>query len=108
MQDYLKAHQTWLVDFYQQRNWYRFLPLIRLNFLSEELGELSRAVRTIELGRDHPGKKVKNDVEKRANLKEELADCFDQLLIICSKYEIEPEELMALSEAKFTKRFEND
>ncbi len=51
----LKQHQEWLVDFYKRRDWYQYSSFIRLNFLTEEVGELSRAIRAIEIGRDHPG-----------------------------------------------------
>lgn len=54
MQEYLKVQQTWLVNFYQKRNWDCFSLLIRLNFLSEELGA-SHAIWTIELGCNHSG-----------------------------------------------------
>ncbi len=50
----LTAHQQWLINFYQKRGWYQLSPFIRVNFISEEVGELSRAVRAIEIGRDHP------------------------------------------------------
>lgn len=107
MANHLETHQAWLTQFYTQRDWYQYSPLIRLNFLSEEVGELSRAIRTIELGRDHPGEAVQSTDAKYDNLKEELADCFDQLLIICSKYQIKPSELSQYSEHKLTERFKN-
>lgn len=104
----INEHQDWLVDFYKGRNWYHFSPMNRLVFLNEEVGELSRAIRTIELnGRDHPGDKSLTGDERIDNLKEELADCFDQLLIICSQYGLHYNELSNYSESKLTKRFEN-
>lgn len=101
----LAEHQAWLVNFYKDRDWYNYSSLIRLNFLTEEVGELSRAVRSIELGRDHPGEAKKTDAELQYNLREELADCLDQILIIAHKYAIDPQVLIKQSETKIKKRF---
>ncbi|WP_395318211.1 MazG nucleotide pyrophosphohydrolase domain-containing protein [Fructilactobacillus frigidiflavus] len=105
MEKSLKAHQKWLVNFYKDRDWYNYSTLIRLNFLSEEVGELNRAVRSIELGRDHPGEANKTETELQYNLREELADCLDQILIIADKYDIDPQVLIKQSEAKIKARF---
>lgn len=102
----LPQHMTWLTTFYRERHWYQYSPFIRVNFLTEEVGELSRAVRAIEIGRDHPGEKVKDQQELQANLVEELADTMDQVLILCSKFDVDPDQLMAASEEKLKKRFE--
>ncbi|ETY72842.1 MazG nucleotide pyrophosphohydrolase domain-containing protein [Lactiplantibacillus fabifermentans] len=104
----LKTHQQWLVEFYQQRNWYQYSPFIRLNFLTEEVGELSRAVRAIELGRDHPGEAVPDDAALRANLVEELADTLDQVLIMSEKFDVDPQALLTASEAKLKARFKTE
>lgn len=101
----LEEHQRWLVDFYKGRNWYRFSPLIRLNFMTEDLGELSRAVRALEIGRDHPGEHIEK-AGWQDNLVEEMADVMDQLLILADKFDIKPEQLMQQSERKLQKRFE--
>lgn len=50
----IEDHQQWLVNFYQQRQWYQYSPFVHLNFLSEETGEMSRAIRALEIGRDRP------------------------------------------------------
>ena len=97
-------HQNWLVDFYKGRDWYNFSPLIRLNFMTEELGELSRAVRALEIGRDHPGENILED-EWRDNLVEEMADVMDQLLILSSKFNVNIDELIKQSEEKLVSRF---
>ncbi len=102
----LSQHMTWLTTFYRERHWYQYSPFIRVNFLTEEVGELSRAVRAIEIGRDHPGEKVKDQQGLQANLVEELADTMDQVLILCSKFDVDPDQLMAASEEKLKKRFE--
>ncbi|AOW75224.1 MazG nucleotide pyrophosphohydrolase domain-containing protein [Pediococcus acidilactici] len=103
----VNQHQEWLVNFYQKRNWYQLSPFVRLNFLTEEVGELSRAIRAIKIGRDHPGEPQPNAEQLRDNLTEELADVLDQLLIISSKFDIAPETLLNYSEDKLKARFKD-
>ncbi len=80
------------------------LPSSGWTFLTEEVGELSRAIRAIEIGRDHPGEH-ETAAEREYNLHEELADVMDQVLILCDKYDVDPDSLMAFSEKKLKKRF---
>lgn len=103
----IQEHQAWVKQFYESRNWYRFNPMIRMNFLTEEMGELSQVVRTIELGRDHPGEHKATPEELRNHLKEELCDVFDQTLILCSKYDLDPAEVFQYGEEKLKRRFDS-
>lgn len=48
----LQSYQKWLCNFYRSRKWYQYDPFIRLNFLTEEVGELAQAVRAYEIGRE--------------------------------------------------------
>ncbi len=50
----LEDCQKWISCFYKERGWYGLNPFIRVNFLSEEAGEVARAVRSLEIGRDRP------------------------------------------------------
>lgn len=102
---YLNEHQAWLVNFYKKRNWYQYSTFIRLNFLTEEVGELSRAIRALEIGRDHPGENEQSTSDAKANLKEELADVLDQVLIMSAKFDIDPQDLLKQSENKLKQRF---
>jgi len=104
----IDEHQRWLVDFYKQRNWYDYSPFIHLNFLTEEVGELARAVRAIEIGRDHPGEAHKSAAVWEANLQEELADVLDQVLMVASQYDVDPQQLLQASQDKLTKRFHTE
>jgi len=101
----LRTHQAWLKDFYISRGWYQYSTFVHLNFMTEEVGEVSRAVRAIEIGRDHPGEAKKTPEALADNLQEELADVLDQVLMISSIYDIDPEKLLQRSEDKLTKRF---
>ncbi|MFD0896450.1 MazG nucleotide pyrophosphohydrolase domain-containing protein [Loigolactobacillus binensis] len=99
----LDGHQKLLGGFYKIHNWYHDSPFIRLNFLTEEVGELSQAMRAIEIGRDHPGEKNKQEALVY-NLKEELADVLEQVLISGSKFNIDPDVLLEQSENKLRQR----
>ncbi|CAM3162471.1 MazG nucleotide pyrophosphohydrolase domain-containing protein [Leuconostoc rapi] len=103
----IDEHRQWLIDFYKEREWYQYSPFIRLNFLMEEVGELAQTVRTIELGRDHPGEASQKPSTLSDHLKEELADVLDQVLILSDKYNLDVSDLMMQSENKLKKRFNN-
>ncbi|MCF6514588.1 hypothetical protein GSH19_00105 [Lactobacillus sp. S2-2] len=104
----INKHIDWLQDFYEERGWYKLSSEIRMNFLIEEVGELSRAIRAIELGRHHPGEATLTEVDKMDNLKEELSDVMDQVFIICRKYDLNPEDLFTYGENKINKRWHRD
>ncbi|WP_137596719.1 MazG nucleotide pyrophosphohydrolase domain-containing protein [Paucilactobacillus kaifaensis] len=104
----INEHQQWLTDFYRHRGWYQLSPFIRLNFISEEIGELSRAVRSLEIGRDHPGEQSLTEAELRDNLMEELADALDQLLVLGSHYDIKAADLLNYSEKKLQQRYKDE
>lgn len=46
----IQEYQRFISEFYKKRNWYQYDPFIRSNFLTEEVGEVCRAIRTIEIG----------------------------------------------------------
>ena len=103
----LTSHQQWIDAFYKKRGWNDYSSAVGLNFLMEESGELARAVRAIEIGRDHPGEANRTQTELRENLVEELGDVLDQVLFCANKYDIDAMDLLAASEAKLTERFQD-
>lgn len=102
----LNAYQDWLTNFYKQRGWYDLNSFIRVNFLTEETGEVSRAIRAIEIGRDRPDERTKSQAELKNDLTEELGDVLDNLLILASKYEITLAEIMSKHQEKLIQRFD--
>ncbi len=66
--------EKWIKDFYQTRDWTKYGPFIRLGFLMEETGELARAVRAIEIGRDRPDEQRQESSELKKELIEEGTD----------------------------------
>ncbi len=98
-------YQKWISQFYKERNWYQYNPFIRSNFLSEEVGEVCRAIRDIEIGRDRPDE-IENSYETQLeNLTEELGDVLDNIFVIADKYEISLESIMKAHKKKLEKRY---
>lgn len=71
----------------------------------EEVGEVSRAVRTIEIGRDRPDEVDLPKEEQMENLMEELGDVLDNILILADHYGITLEEIMGKHQQKLMERY---
>lgn len=104
----IEQHKAWVIEFYRNRDWLQLSSDRRLNFLTEEVGELSQAIRQFEYGRDHPGDKVVSKQTEKDHIVEELADVMDEVLIFCDKYDISVQDLLDYSEAKLAKRFKTE
>ncbi|MBO0476642.1 MazG-like family protein [Vagococcus sp. DIV0080] len=102
----LENYQEWVRLFYQKRGWYELNPFIRVGFLSEETGEVARAIRAIEIGRDRPDEVEKIPAEKIAELKEELGDCLANIFILADKYELTMTDILTSHQEKLIKRFD--
>jgi len=102
----IQTYQEWIGEFYKKRNWYQYDPFIRSNFLTEEVGEVCRAIRTIEIGRDRPDEKPSDHSKSIENLTEELGDVLDNLFIIADKYGISLQEIMTIHKHKLEQRYD--
>ncbi|MBC6975287.1 MULTISPECIES: MazG nucleotide pyrophosphohydrolase domain-containing protein [unclassified Bacillus (in: firmicutes)] len=98
--------QRWIEDFYEKRSWSQYNSFIRLNFLVEEVGEVSRVVRAIEIGRDRPDEQEKQEEELKIELKEELGDVLANLIILSQKYDLDLQDIMEAHVEKLSKRFQ--
>ena len=98
-------YQKWITEFYKRRGWYELNAFIRVNFLTEEVGEVSKAIRTIEIGRDRPDEATLTKEQQVENLKEELGDVLDNLFILADKYEIDLTEIMESHKNKLNNRY---
>ncbi|OFI50399.1 hypothetical protein BG261_00500 [Floricoccus tropicus] len=103
-----KEYEKWVIDFYRNRGWYEYDPFVRINYLTEEVGEVSRAVRDIEIGRDRPDESEKSLDTKKDNLLEELGDVLDNIIILADKYDMTLEDVMDKHIKKLEKRFDQD
>ncbi len=98
-------YKKWIVKFFKKKNWYELNSNIRLNFLTEEVGELSQAIRRYEIGRDRPDEKENSKKANKNLIKEELADVFDNIIILMEKYDITFEDMAKAHKKKFIKRY---
>ncbi len=98
-------YKKWAIKFFKKKNWYELNPSIRLNFLVEEVGELSQAIRRYEIGRDRPDELQKTKKENKNLIKEELADVLDNIIILMEKYDISFEEMIKEHKEKFENRY---
>lgn len=103
----IKEYKQWVLDFYKKREWYDYDAFIRVGFLTEEVGEVSRAIRSIEIGRDRPDESVESGEFYKENLMEELGDVFDNLLILADKYDIEFDDILNHHKNKLESRFKD-
>lgn len=101
----LKEYHKWLVNFYQKRNWYDYDSFIRCTFLTEELGELAQSIRKYEIGRDRPDEIEKSARENLEDIKEELGDVIDNILILADKYRLPIEDIITSHKNKLETRF---
>ena len=103
----MNDYTSWVVDFYKRRDWYNYNPFIRVTFLAEEVGEVSRAVRSLEIGRDRPDERVEDELFYKENLMEELGDVLDNILVLADKYDITLDEIMEHHKNKLEERFKD-
>lgn len=103
----INEFQSWVEEFYKQRGWTEYGPFIRMGFLAEEAGELARAVRAIEIGRDRPDEAEKVENEWRKELIEEIGDVLGNLVLLANLYNVTLEEVMEVHKEKLVKRFQN-
>lgn len=77
--------EKWMKEFYEKRGWTEYGPFIRVGFLMEEAGELARAVRAYEIGRDRPDEKESSRAEQKQELIEkwEMSSEISPFLLIC-------------------------
>ncbi len=101
----ITKYQRWVKDFYKNRGWYEYNTFIRLNFLMEEVGELSQAVRKYEIGRDRPDELKTSSQENLTAIKEELGDVLDNIMILADKYDLDLKEIIEEHIEKFDKRY---
>lgn len=100
-----KEYQKWLSEFFKERDWYALSSFIRVNFLSEETGEVARAIRAIEIGRDRPDEPTLDKVAHLQNLEEELGDVLANVFILADKYGLEVEDILKNHKKKLVDRF---
>lgn len=97
--------QQWVNDYYKNRGWSELDVFIRIGFLAEETGEVARAIRGLEIGRDRPDEEVGTFKKNKEALVEELGDVLGNVIIIANKYNISLEEVFNYHKEKLSARY---
>ncbi|ALP34854.1 hypothetical protein ASL14_00380 [Paenibacillus sp. IHB B 3084] len=97
--------QEWVKDYYESRGWSELDIFIRIGFLAEETGEVARAIRALEIGRDRPDESKGSFEENKQELIEELGDVLGNLIVISNKYDIPLEEVFHSHKKKLSERY---
>jgi len=100
--------QKWVNDYYETRGWSELDIFIRIGFLAEETGEVARAIRALEIGRDRPDEINDFFVNNRKALVEELGDVLGNVIVIANKYNISLEEVFLSHKEKLSRRYSQE
>ncbi|MCR6108551.1 hypothetical protein HXA34_19840 [Salipaludibacillus agaradhaerens] len=97
--------QDWVKSHYKERGWSDLDIFIRIGFLVEETGEVARAIRALEIGRDRPDEQTGTATQQKQELVEELGDVLGNIIIIANKYDIALEDVFQSHRDKLEKRY---
>ena len=100
--------RQWVNDYYEKRGWSEHVIFIRIGFLAEETGEVARAIRALEIGRDRPDEVTGSFMNNREALVEELGDVLGNVIVIANKYNISLEEVFNSHKEKLSKRYSDE
>ena len=100
-----KEFQKWIADYYQSRGWADLDIFVRIGFLAEETGEVARAIRALEIGRDRPDEEDSTFIEGKQELTEELGDVLGNVAVIANKYDIDLADIFTEHQKKLSKRY---
>ncbi|AVK85425.1 hypothetical protein C3943_18795 [Lysinibacillus sp. B2A1] len=103
----LNEFQQWIKEYYDTRGWSELNIFTRIGFLAEETGEVARAIRALEIGRDRPDEKIQSYEENKQELIEELGDVLGNIIVIANKYDISLEEIFNAHQDKLMKRYQD-
>lgn len=104
----INEFQQWVKEYYQQRKWSDLDIFVRIGFLAEETGEVARAIRALEIGRDRPDEVEGSYQENKADLTEELGDVLGNLIVIANRYDISFEDTLKAHKQKLEARYSSN
>ena len=100
-----ETFQAWVREYYKSRGWSDLDIFIRIGFLAEETGEVARAIRSLEIGRDRPDEKQESYDDNREELIGELGDVLGNVTVIANKYDIALEDIFKAHTEKLSNRY---
>jgi NTP pyrophosphatase (non-canonical NTP hydrolase) len=80
--------QEWIKAYYEERGWSELDIFIRIGFSAQETGEVARAIRALEIGRDRPDESTGTSAAQKRELVEELGDVLGNIIVIANKYDL--------------------
>ncbi|WP_239255621.1 MazG-like family protein [Listeria ilorinensis] len=101
-----KTFQEWVERYYESRKWSDFDIFKRIGFLTEETGEVARAIRALEIGRDREDEDVQEKSIQHQALKEELGDVLGNIMAIATHYEMDIGEIFESHVEKLNARYQ--
>lgn len=101
----VNTFQQWVKTYYEERGWSELDIFIRIGFLAEETGEVARAIRALEIGRDRPDETAGTYAENKQELIEELGDVLGNVIVIANKYDVSLEEVFESHKKKLIDRY---
>lgn len=104
----LTEFQSWVKEYYEAKGWSDLDIFIRIGFLAEETGEVARAIRALEVGRDRPDELEGTSEELKRELVEELGDVLGNIIVIANKYDITLENIFESHRGKLQKRYQGN
>lgn len=90
---------------WREGKWSDLDIFVRIGFLAEETGEVARAIRALEIGRDRPDESAGTFQENKIELTEELGDVLGNLIVIANKYDISLEDILISHKQKLQARY---
>lgn len=81
----LSQFQKFVEAYYTKKRWLDLNIFIRIGFLSEETGEVARAIRALEIGRYRADEADKSHEENIQALTEEFGDVLGNIVVIAHK-----------------------
>lgn len=100
-----EQYESWMASLSKKQGWDQLNPFIRMNFMSEEVGELAQAVRRYEIGRGRPDEVTQSANVNRNAIMEEMGDVVSNLVILARYYDMSFQDIFDLGEAKLEARF---
>lgn len=101
----LTEFQQWVNNYYEDRGWSQLDIFVRIGFLAEETGEVARAIRALEIGRDRPDETTQSYIDNKSNLTDELGDILGNVIVIANKYNISLEDIFNAHKQKLSERY---
>lgn len=101
----LSGMQEWVQDYYKKRGWSKLDMFKRVGFLAEETGEVARAVRALEIGRDRPDEMDKSYEAGKLELAEELGDVLGNVAVIANQYGLSLDDVFKMHQEKLNQRY---